>query len=114
MTRDVFEMSRFDPARPIATPEAPGVAYVSFTQLRTFRRTMLRANGHQKTPRLEAQPYSVSPGGATSNADAPSRSMAFCTRPDRSAGAEREYVSLDPKKITCPFCRERANASRVR
>ena len=24
------------------------------------------------------------------------------------AQAEREYVTLDPKKITCPSCRERA------
>ena len=24
------------------------------------------------------------------------------------AQAEREYVTLHPKKITCPFCRERA------
>ena len=24
--------------------------------------------------------------------------------------AEREYIRLDPKKITCPFCRERAKA----
>ena len=24
--------------------------------------------------------------------------------------AEREYVTLDPKKITCPFCGERAKA----
>jgi hypothetical protein len=26
------------------------------------------------------------------------------------AQAEREYVTLDPKKITCPFCSERAKA----
>jgi hypothetical protein len=26
------------------------------------------------------------------------------------AQAERECVTLDPKKITCPFCRERAKA----
>ena len=26
------------------------------------------------------------------------------------AQAEREYVSLDPRRITCPFCRERAKA----
>jgi hypothetical protein len=26
--------------------------------------------------------------------------------------AEREYVTLDPKKITCPFCRERAEPRR--
>ena len=27
------------------------------------------------------------------------------------AQAEREYVTLHPKKITCPFCRERAKAT---
>jgi hypothetical protein len=26
------------------------------------------------------------------------------------AQAEREYATMDPKKITCPFCRERAKA----
>jgi hypothetical protein len=26
------------------------------------------------------------------------------------AHAERECVTLDPKKITCPFCRQRAKA----
>jgi hypothetical protein len=26
------------------------------------------------------------------------------------AQAEREHVTLDPKKITCPSCRERAKA----
>ena len=26
------------------------------------------------------------------------------------AQAEREYVTLEPKKITCPACRERAKA----
>ena len=26
------------------------------------------------------------------------------------AQAERDYVTLDPKKITCPSCRERAKA----
>jgi hypothetical protein len=31
--------------------------------------------------------------------------MAVC-----GAQAEREYVTLDSKKITCPSCRERANA----
>ena len=29
------------------------------------------------------------------------------------AQAEREYVTLDPKKITCPSCRERAKARSV-
>ena len=29
------------------------------------------------------------------------------------AQAEREYISLDPKKITCPSCRERAKARSV-
>jgi hypothetical protein len=27
------------------------------------------------------------------------------------AQAEREYVTRDPKKLTCPFCRERAKAT---
>ena len=27
------------------------------------------------------------------------------------AQAEREYVTLEPKKLTCPFCRERAKAT---
>jgi hypothetical protein len=30
------------------------------------------------------------------------------------AQVEREYVTLHPKKITCPSCRERAKAIRLR
>ena len=30
------------------------------------------------------------------------------------AHAEREHVTLDLKKITCPLCRERAKAIRLR
>ena len=50
---------------------------------------------HDLLQRLEAParpPYSGSPGGGTWNADVPSRSIAFCTRPDDLASSTNSFM----------------------
>jgi hypothetical protein len=47
---------------------------------------------HQLTRHRKIEDYSDSPGGATSNADVPSRSTAFSTKPDLLASSTNSFV----------------------
>ena len=68
---------------------APMAPFVPFS---FYRDSRLYARRHSYARTRKIEDYSDSPGGATSNADVPSRSMAFSTKPDLLASSTNSFA----------------------